>query len=209
MITHECRHFLQLVLWFSQVHVAIHMKNKLKTWNFRFDLMWLLLFCLTSSCEQDVQFIWHISGIKKVSTCCIYTKVCASLSQEGDKRHEALQEQDDELSCRGGAGWSCLLLVFSTGVNQSRAVLMSPPGEQQDYLNTLLCSFRRDAKDWRTSMEPIISNIVQTGRSVAVLWVETVHLSCFLARIPGSQLYQRAPHTVLMYLPNTHTHTHQ
>lgn len=42
MITHGCRHFLQLVLWFSQVHVvAIHMKNKLKTWNLRFDLMWL------------------------------------------------------------------------------------------------------------------------------------------------------------------------
>lgn len=67
-------------------------------------------------------------------------------------------------------------------------------------------SFKRDTEGLRTFD---ITGILQTGPFAAVLGVETVHLIWCEAHLSGSQLFLWVSHTVLMYLPNTHTHTQQ
>lgn len=100
--------------------------------------MTLLLFCLMLFCEQNVKRLLfdHISSINKGS---VHQRNRKETQKEHGVRDEARQERDNELPYRGSAGrgrllpaGSCWLVpVFSIGVNQSRAVPMSPMGEQQ------------------------------------------------------------------------------
>lgn len=136
-------HFLTLELWFSHKHPVIY------TWKAQIEYGVSMSSRVDMTYWQTIFWQYKLDKQRKNKETLLISKVCMGIAvhMAESKRKEAAGErwtaQRDVL--QGSACWGCslpaggcwLVPVFSTGVNQSTAVLICPLGEQEPWSQEL------------------------------------------------------------------------